>query len=312
MELRHLRYFVAVAEARTFTLAAARLGIQQPPLSQQIRMLENELGFALFKRVPKGVELTAGGRVFLDEAAAILAGVKRAGQRAGSAAHGKMGKLSLGFTSSAITHSLAPRLIHGFRLAYPDVELEFQEGSAAKLIQSVADGTLDIGTVRKPVSRPDGIGFRVLLNEPMLLVLPATHRLVNAASKGKKPRTGVLSLRELKAESFILTRRPGAPGMYADLIAACHRAGFTPKIAAEVENMLTNVALVAAGIGVSAVPESMRGIHTDDVVYFRPKETEQLVAPLTLVHLAPIPNPAAARFLSFVDGFDLPGGRPAA
>ncbi len=309
MELRHLRYFVAVAEARTFTLAAARLGIQQPPLSQQIRMLEKELGFALFKRVPKGVELTAGGRVFLDEATAILASVKRAGQRASSAAHGKMGKLSLGFTSSAITHSLAPRLIRGFRLAYPDVELEFQEGSAAKLIQSVADGSVDIGTVRKPVSRPDGVGFRVLLNEPMMLVLPATHRLARAAGKGKKGQTGLLSLRDLKGEAFILTRRPGAPGMYADLISACHRAGFTPKIAAEVENMLTNVALVAAGIGVSAVPESMRDIHAGDVAYFRPKEAAQLVAPLTLVYLTSTTNPAASRFLSFVDGFDLSGDR---
>ncbi len=308
MELRHLRYFVAVAEARTFTLAAERLGIQQPPLSQQIRALEKELGFALFKRVPKGVELTAGGRVFLHEATALLAGVKRAGQHASSAAHGKTGKLSLGFSSSAITHGLAPRLIRGFRLAYPDVELEFQEGSAAKLTQSVADGSLDIGTMRKAVSRPNGVGFRVLLNEPMLLVLPASHRLAQRSAGSKKAGIATLSLRELKGEPFILTRRPGAPGMYADLIAACHRAGFTPTIAAEVEHMLTNVALVAAGIGVSAVPESMRAIHTDDVVYFRPKEAEQVVAPLTMAYLASTANPAASRFLSFVEDFDWPGG----
>src|SRR5689334_160012 len=102
MELRHLRYFIAVADAGTFTLAAERLRIQQPPLSQQIKALEKELGFALFQRVPKGVQLTVGGRVFLDEARAILASVDRAAHRAEAAAHGRTGKLSLGFTSSAV------------------------------------------------------------------------------------------------------------------------------------------------------------------------------------------------------------------
>ena len=284
MELRHLRYFIAVAEAGTFTLAAARLGIQQPPLSQQVKMLEVEIGFSLFRRVPKGVELTTGGKVFLDETRNILASVERASQRAASAAHGKTGKLALGFTTSAIAHWLAPRLIREFRQAYPDVEIEFQEGNAAKLIQSVANGSLDVGTVRTPVLRPDGVSFKVLLKEPMLLALPANHPIARAALKGKAAGTATLSLRLLKNESFILVRRPGAPGMYADLIFACHRAGFVPKIAIEIENMLSNVALVAAGVGVTAVPESMRDIHAGDVAYFRPKEASQLVAPLTLAY----------------------------
>ena len=318
MELRHLRYFIAVAEAGTFTLAAERLGIQQPPLSQQIKALEQELGFALFERVPKGVKLTVGGQVFVDEARTILASVDRASQRAGSAAHGLTGKLSLGFTSSAVTHWLAPRMISGFRQAYPAVELEYQEGSAAKLTQAVAKGSLDIGAVRKPVAHPQGVAFHTLVNEQMLLVLPATHPLVKNAKKAGAPEKGkgaegernrragdklaTLSLRALKDEPFILTRRPGAPGMYADLISACHRAGFTPKIAAEVENMLTNVALVAAGVGVSAVPESMRNVHANDVVYFHPKEGAELAAPLTIVYLAAVPNPAVRSFLSFVKG----------
>jgi DNA-binding transcriptional LysR family regulator len=313
MELRHLRYFIAVADAGTFTLAAERLHIQQPPLSQQIKALEKELGFELFQRVPKGVRLTVGGRVFLDEARAILASVERASHRAEAAAHGRTGKLSLGFTSSAVTHWLAPRLISGFRDAYPDVDLEYQEGSAAKLTQSVADGTLDVGTLRTPVSSPAGVVFRTLLKEAMLLVLPATHPRSRAAYEGKarsaaggkRSKLATLSLKALKDEPFILVRRPGAPGMYADLISACHRAGFEPRIAAEVENMLTNVALVAAGVGVTAVPESMRDIHGRDVAYFHPKEAAQLGAPLTLTYLASSSNPAVASFLSFVDGLKI-------
>lgn len=301
MELRHLRYFIAVAEAGTFTLAAARLGIQQPPLSQQIKMLETEIGFSLFRRMPKGVELTVGGGVFLDEARNILASVERASQRAGSAAHGNTGKLALGFTTSTITHWLAPRLIRGFRQAYPDVEIEFQEGSAAKQILSVANGSLDVGIVRTPVLRPDGVSFRTLLKEQMLLALPASHPLARAAARGGRGKLATLSLKALKDDAFILVRRPGAPGMYADLILACHRAGFVPQIALEVENMMSNVALVAAGVGVSAVPESMHDIHADDVAYFRPKEAAQLVAPLTLAYRTTSPNPTTDRFLAFAE-----------
>ncbi len=299
MELRHLRYFIAVAEAKTFTRAAEQLGIQQPPLSQQIKALEHEIGFSLFRRIPKGVELTVGGEVFFNEARAILASVERASQRASSAAHGRTGKLSLGFTTSTITHRLAPRLISGFRRAYPDIELEFQEGSAARLIESVASGTLDVGLLRTPVSRPDGISFHILTMEQMLLALPAIHPLARATHKRSSEKLATLSLLALKDEPFILTRRHGAAGMYADLIAACHRAGFIPQIAAEVENMLSNVALVAAGVGVSAVPESMRGIHTENVTYFRPREASQLAAPLNLAYLANVPNPTAVLFLAF-------------
>ena len=311
MELRHMRYFIAVAEAKTFTRAAERLGIQQPPLSLQIKALEQEIGFSLFRRIPKGVELTVGGKVFFNEARAILASVERARQRANSAAHGRTGKLSLGFTTSTITHQLAPRLISGFRQTYPDIELEFQEGSAARLIEAVSRGALDMGLLRTPVSRPDGVSFHVLLKEQMLLTLPSIHPLARAAYKRKSVKLATLSLRALKDEPFILTRRHGAAGMYADLVAACHRAGFMPNIVAEVENMLSNVALVAAGVGVSAVPESMRGIHAKDVAYFRPKEALQLAAPLNLAYLATVSNPAATRFLVFAGGLkgDHPGLR---
>src|SRR2546421_1440569 len=128
MELRHLRYFVAVARERNFTRAARHLGIQQPPLSQQVRDLERELGFALFRRHPKGVDLTAGGQAFLERAEAILESVGSAVSRARRAEQGAVGNLAIGFTSSAMTHWLAPDLIRRYREQHPEVDLTMSEG----------------------------------------------------------------------------------------------------------------------------------------------------------------------------------------
>jgi DNA-binding transcriptional LysR family regulator len=282
MELRHLRYFVMVAEERHFTRAAARLNMQQPPLSQQIRALEDELGFDLFKRHPKGVDLTAGGRVFLQEAQDILARVKDGSLKASRAAHGIEGQLSIGFTSSAAAHPLIPRIIRAYRERYPGVAVSLKEGSAQKLTDLSIEGGVDVGILRAPVSRHQSIEFHRLLNEEMLLTLPVGHRLLAAYDPSVEPPS--IPLDGLQDEQFILVRRPGAPGMYANLIKACQNAGFNPKIAFEVERMLTNVSLVAAGAGVSIVPASMKDVHKESVVYCpianaRPR----LHAPITLV-----------------------------
>lgn len=282
MELRHLRYFVMVAEERHFTRAAARLNMQQPPLSQQIRALEDELGFDLFKRHPKGVDLTAGGLVFLQEAQGILARVKEGSLKASRAAHGIEGQLSIGFTSSAAAHPLIPRIIRAYRERYPGVAVSLKEGSAQKLTDMSIEGGVDVGILRAPVSRHQSIEFHRLLNEEMLLTLPVGHRLLAEHDPFAKPPS--ISLDDLQDERFILVRRPGAPGMYANLIKACQNAGFNPKIAFEVERMLTNVSLVAAGAGISIVPASMKDVHKESVVYCpiahaRPR----LHAPITLV-----------------------------
>lgn len=282
MELRHLRYFVMVAEERHFTRAAARLNMQQPPLSQQIRALEEELGFDLFKRHPKGVDLTAGGRVFLQEAQEILARVKEGALKASRAAQGVEGQLSIGFTSSAAAHPLIPRIIRAYREQFPGVAVSLKEGSAQRLTDLTVEGAVDVGILRAPVSRHQSIEFHRLLNEEMLLTLPVGHPLLAGHVPGDVPP--IISLSDLAHEQFILVRRPGAPGMYANLIKACQNAGFNPVIAFEVERMLTNVSLVAAGAGISIVPASMRDVHKESVVYCsmagaRPR----LHAPLTLV-----------------------------
>lgn len=298
MELRHLRYFVVVAEEGHFTRAAERLGIQQPPLSQQIRALEQELGFDLFRRHPKGAELTAGGVVFLEEARNILANVRHAAQRAARAAHGSEGSLTLAFTSSAAAHPLIPRIVRAYREAWPGVSLEFKEGNAAELTEDIVAGKLHVAFLRLPVSRPPNVVFTPLQEEEMLLVLPVGHRLLSRRRNGAPP---AISLKALKDEQFILVRRHGAPGMYSNLIDACEQAGFTPKIAMEVERMLTNISLVAAGVGISAVPASMKGFHSESVVYCRIRDDAfRLGAPLTMACSDTAIPPAVQHFLALV------------
>ncbi len=299
MELRHLRYFIAVADAGSFTRAAQALGMQQPPLSQQVKALETELGFALFKRTPKGVELSVGGRVFLGEARRLLTSLEKAGVLAASAAAGTTGRFSLGFTTSSITHRIAPRLFRAFRSAYPDVEIEIHEGSAAKLIDSIVAGKLDMCIVRIPVARPPGVGFRVLAREPLLLIIPRGHTLEQQVRQNARGAFPTLPLKALKDEPFIFVRRPGGMGIYSELIQACAQLGFKPRVAAEVENMLTNVALVAAGVGVSAVPASMQFVHRDEVLFLLPRGAPQFDVPITLAYDDVNPNPAAQCFLEF-------------
>ncbi|MFL9811878.1 LysR family transcriptional regulator [Stutzerimonas sp. VN223-3] len=291
MELRHLRYFVMVAEEKHFTRAAARLNMQQPPLSQQIRALEDELGFDLFKRHPKGVDLTTGGAVFLDEAKAILASVQAGSRRAARVAKGVEGTLAISFTSSAAAHPLIPRIIRAFREQYPAVSITLDEGNAGRLTKRAMAGQLDVGILRAPVSRPDGIEFHRLLVEELLMVLPIGHPTL-------ADHPEAIELQAIRDEPFILVRRPGAPGMYANLLRACRAAGFEPHVAFEVERMLTNVSLVAAGEGVSVVPASMRDIHSESVVYRRILGARpRLVAPLTLICRGFNQSPALQNFI---------------
>lgn len=304
MELRHLRYFVVVAEERNFTRAAHRLNMQQPPLSQQIRALEQELGFALFHRHPKGVDLSIGGEAFLHEATAILANVTQAAQRAARAANGIEGIISVGLTSSAAAHPLTPRILQAYRMARPAVVLKFSEGNAAQLTAAIASGKLDAGFLRMPVSQPPGLAFHRLVDEEMLLVLPGGHALLKKTAGKAMP---VISLKSLRGEQFILVRNPGASGMYSNFIEACVQAGFTPDIAVEVDGMLTNICLVAAGVGVSVVPASMHGFHSDQVTYCRILESgAKLRAPLTLVCQAAGTPPAVQQFLAEAGRFAEP------
>lgn len=293
MELRHLRYVVAIAEAGTVTRAAERLRMQQPPLSQQLRDVERELGFPLFERSRKGVEPTAAGAVFIDEARKVLEQAVRAKDRATQTAAGVDGMLSIGFTSSAAMGRIAPEIVAAFRSRYPRVQVSFSDGNAEALTRAVLQGPLDVALIRAPVLAVPEVRCDKLLEEPMLVALASSHPLARRTSGQRR----ALRLQALAQEPFILVRRPGAPGMYANIVAACQAAGFVPHIVHEVESMLTNLLLVAAGVGVTIVPASMRGIHGELITYLELR-SHGLVAPITLLSRHDTRNPAVGNFLA--------------
>lgn len=276
MDLRHLRYFAAVAEAGHMTRAAAALGIQQPPLSQQIKALEAELGLQLLRRHPKGVSLTAGGRALLAEAQRLLADVDAMRERMARIARGEQGRLAVGFTSSAAAHAFTPLALRECRRRYPGIELDLSEDHAAALTEAVTAGRLHCAFLRVPVARPPGLRFATLLEEPVMVALPADHALARQPGRA-------LAVAALSGERLVLVRRPGAPGLYANLLALCQQQGVAVTVAAEVDRMMSNLNLVAAGVGLSVVPASMRGTHGDAIVYRPLADGGALRAPLSLV-----------------------------
>lgn len=290
MDLRHLRYFVAVAEEGHITRAAGRLGIQQPPLSQQIQGLERELEVPLLRRLPRGVELTAAGEAFLTEARAILGRVEEARLAARRAAHGDTGRVGIGFTSSASFHPLVPRAIRAFRERHPLVALSLEESGTGELVEAIRAGRIDAAFVRSPIAPAPDIAVHAVLAEDMVAVLPAGHLLTAG------PDAPPLALRQLAAETFILYRRPLGPGLYDAIIAACQRAGFSPQIGQEAPRMLATLSLVAAGLGVTVVPDSMRRLQVEGLAYRRIDEVAGLVAPLNLACRSNEAAPAARRF----------------
>jgi DNA-binding transcriptional LysR family regulator len=290
MDIRRLRYFLAVAEAGHVSRAAERLGIQQPPLSQQIKALEAELGIALFRRHPKGVSLTDAGQVLRAEATRMVGEFSRMRERMLALAEGKRGVLSVGFTSSAAAHEFTPQALRACRSRFPDIELIVSENNAAEITEAVAASRLHCGFLRVPVSHPQGVALETLLQEPAVVAVSADHRLAKAPAARRAP----VQLQDLEGESLILVRRSGAPGLYANLLALCAQEGVRVEVAAEVERMMTNLNLVAAGVGISVVPASMQGAHPHAIVYRPLAPSVPLSAPLTLAfRLADCVGPTA-------------------
>lgn len=287
MELRHLRYFLAVAEEGQLTRAAARLHIQQPPLSLQIQELEQELGFALFVRQPRGVALTIPGEAFAASTRELMLDLEHAVTQARRVAQGQVGTVRVALTSSAAFHPLTPTAIRNFRETYPEIAIEMTEVNAAEIIELMLTERADVAVLRKPIDMPDALRFELLAQEPMLVVLPIGHPLI-----GTRP----IALKRLADQPFIFVRRPGAPGMYADFVRACQAKGFEPRVVEEVPRMVTAINLVAAGGGVSLVPASMQRYHQESVRYCRIAGDQAFYAPLHLVTRIDMKSPAAGRF----------------
>jgi DNA-binding transcriptional LysR family regulator len=296
MELRHLRYFVAVAEEGHITRAAERLGMQQPPLSQQIRALEDELGVQLFRRKPRGVELTDAGTSLLADARAVLAGIETAVARARRTARGEQGAVVVGFTSSAPFHPFVPAVLRSFRERYPDVSVALEEAGTADLVEGVQRERVDAAFIRSPVADAEGLAVHALFDEPMVLALPAGHPLAADGGTAAPP----LPLAAIAAEPLVLYRRRSGPGLFDAIIAACQRAGFSPAIAQEAPRIVSTLNLVAAGLGVSLVPESLGGLGMAGIAYRRLQPRPRLVAPLKLATRRTGHSAAAAHFVRLV------------
>ena len=256
IELRHFRYFQAVAEQLHFGKAAEQLHMAQPPLSTQIRQLEEMLGFQLFVRSKRKVELTQAGQVLLEETQKVMEAVSRAITAAKQASEGVRGRLRLGFASSA-PFGIFPQVLRSYRQAYPNVVLELQESGSAEQLLALQQGRLDFGFVRLPASATN-IRVDPIDREAMILALPESHPLSQ-----QEP----LRLQEFRQDGFIIFPRGDGPGIYDRIIGWCQRAGFTPRIVQEVGQMHAIVGLVGAGLGVAMVPESLQTVHARGVVY---------------------------------------------
>ena len=274
IELRRLRYLVAVAEEGHLTRAAERLGIQQPPLTRQIRALETEWGVQLFERHPRGMRPTEAGRVVVAAARDILDRAARLGDTARRAARGEQGRLAVGYTSSGAVHPFVSQRIRGFREAHPGVLLALAEDGTPELVQALREERLDAAFVRSTTSDASALRLELLFEEEMVAALPAGHALANPP--------GRLALAALAEETFVFYRRPTGPGLYDAIVSACLAAGFSPQVGQEAPRMSSTLSLVAAGLGVSIVPASMQRMNVEGVVFAQLGEAAGLTAPLLL------------------------------
>lgn len=241
MELRHLRYFVAVAEELNFGRAAGRLRISQPPLSQQIRKLEDELGVELFYRTKRRVELTEAGGLFLAEARKTLRQAEEAARVARRSGRGELGALSIGFVGSA-AYGVLPELLRGFREEYPGVRLELQTMTTLEQVGALENGDIGLGVLRPPV---DGdLEILPVSREPLVAVLPEGHALAIRET---------VPLAALAGEDFVLWPRRSGSAVYDRILGLCAEAGFSPRVTQESEEHQVIAGLVAAGLGVSLV-----------------------------------------------------------
>lgn len=254
MELRHLRYFIAVAEERHFGRAAARLRMAQPPLSRQIQALEKELGFALFERTRRQVELTPAGTSLLGHARTIFEAVDLAVSEARRASRGESGRIVVAYPSTFAYNGL-PQLVRAFRAKFPEVELALRELAPQQQLDSLRDHHVDVGFVRAPVDEP-GLSTELVRSEPLVVALPIGHALTSRKS---------IPLGLLAKEPFVLFPRVRGPAYFDQLIGLCRDAGFTPRIVQEAPQ-LDIVSLVAAGLGVSIVPSSIRNFRRSGIV----------------------------------------------
>ena len=288
MELRHLRYFIAVAEELNFTRAAKRLRISQPPLSLQIRQLEKEMGTPLLRRQRRGVELTNVGKLMLEEARLILKQVDQTKSDVGRRARGEAGLINIGAGGGTYFHPLIPAIIREYRMRHPDIILAPETSNSPMLVPRLRAGLIDIAIIWPAIGDSDDLVLEPLFDEEFVTILPLGHALSSARS---------VPLGALAEEPFILPPREVNPGVFDSIVSACHRAGFSLRLGPKVPQVVSTVSMVAAGLGVSIVPRCISRIKIDGVVYL-PIEGDVPHAGVSLAYRRDDGSPAVRKFVA--------------
>ena len=291
MELRHLRYFVAVGEDQHYGRASRRLGVAQPALSRQIQNLEKEIGFKLFDRMPRGVRLSAAGELFMADARRILQEVSEATARAALVARGQSGALRIGFAENASWHGVAPDSFRRFREQHPDVDLQLQPASSLEQLDAVRSGRLDAGFVNFMPKADADLEQLAVGRQQIELAVPKRHPLT---------RLKKLRLRDLTDAPFIWFPRRASPAFYDRLMHECYRGGLkSPHIVQEGLNEATILSLVSTGLGVGWVLGSARW-RCPQTVAILPVVDLNMAVSLALVWRRGNATPSLARFVDVV------------
>ena len=293
MELRHLRYFVAVADTLHFGKAAERLGMSQPPLSQQIRQLEDTVGARLLTRTNRRVALTEPGRVFLQEARAILAHIDRAVDLTQRAQRGELGELRIGFTRTTPLSQDIPGAIFTFRQRFPAVHLQLEEMNSLQQIDALLERRLQVGILR-PGTLPTSLLSKRLFRDPLVAVVRSDHPVLKrVGARGK------LSTKALAQEPFVMFARSAGAGVHEHIMALCREAGFAPRISQEAREASTIIGLVAAGFGVAILPQSCDHIHVEGVSYV-PLAEANAMSEIHVVYREDERSPLVPRFVQLL------------
>lgn len=288
MDHKLMQSFVAVAEELHFGRAAVRLHISQPPLTKQIQQLEQAMGVRLLERTKRKVELTVAGRVFLDEARAVLHQTGQAVELARKAGRGETGHLSVGFIDAAI-YSVVPTIVRQFTERYPEVELSLTDLRIPNQVKLVAERQLDIGFVHPPIVHK-ALRVESILVEPLIVALPETHRLAAETE---------IALADLAPEALIQFPRSINPSLYDEIVGLCRSSGFSPRIVREATPKQTIIGLVSVGLGVSLLPACLENLRRSGVVY-RPIRGRNLSIDTSIIYRREQPSPVLKVFLDIV------------
>ncbi|GGA86255.1 LysR family transcriptional regulator [Brucella endophytica] len=289
LELRHLRYFIALVEERNFERAAARLGIAQPGLSQQILKLEALVGLPLIDRAKRSVHLTATGEILYEDARKIVGQAEATLAQLRRVGRGQTGRIMIGYVVSAAWSGALTETLSSFRADYPEVELQLVQIEMRQQLAQIMEGELDFGYIRPPASIPPGLKVTTVLREPLVAALPATHPLASRS---------VINLADLAGETFITPKQPPDVGFHANTIAACADAGFTPVINTSGRDFTTTASMIAVGLGIALVPQSMVEYLRLPGVRYLPLDRNNIATELAVAYRKSESSPVVRAFIA--------------